>query len=300
MARDWRRAGRAGLWLSGALLAAALAVAASDPLGFQKVGALSAVPLGRFDPATVVDVAPLLRAMPDRGIAGSLTTIYDVLPARKRQRTLVEGWGNCSNLVFGLAIELDAEGVDYEIVHMMPPDHFLDGQGHTVLRAKVALPEGPRVSLVGVSSASIRRTAGRPLDIDDLGHGAIPELTADSFRPEIEDWDRFYSPEFQSDLILGRMSSADLRRYFRFIEAVYVDLGLPPYVEKIAYDGLALVLGYYPTIHAERLAEARRRNPLRFAVQEGSLWTLRLAPLALVASVAAALYGSRRGATGLR
>jgi hypothetical protein len=277
-------------------LGAALAVAASDPVAFQKVGALSGAAIPPFDSATVVDVAPTLRAMPDRGSEGSSTIVYDVLPLRKRQRTLGEGWGNCSSLVFGMAAELDAEGKEYRIVHLMPLEHFLDGTGHTLLRARFALPEGPRLGLVDVAAAAIPRSAGRPLEPEDLGRGEIPGFRLDPVRPESEDWTPFYAEDFQSDLVLGWITSADLARYFRFLETVYVDAGLPPRVEKIVYDGLALVLGFYPTIHADRLAEARQRHRLRFAMHETSLWTLRIAPFLLVASAGLWLYDRRRSA----
>lgn len=291
-----RRRGPVGVTAALALLGAALAVAASDPVAFQKVGAMSGVSIQSFDSATVVDVGPILRAMPDRGIEGSNTTVYDVLPLRKRHRTLDEGWGNCSSLVFGMAAELDAEGKEYRIIHLMPLEHFLDGTGHTLLRAKFAMPEGPRLGLVDVAAAAIPRSAGRPLEPEDLGRGQIPGFRLDPVRPESEDWTPFYAEDFQTDLMLGRITSADLARYFRFLEAVYVDAGLPPRVEKVLYDGLALVLGVYPTIYADRLAEARERHRLRFAMHETSLWTLRIAPFLLVASAGLWLYDQRRPA----
>jgi len=275
------------------LAAAALAVAAADPVAFQKVGALSAEPLEPFASSTVADVVPLLRAMPDRGVEGSLTIVYDVLPARKRERTLVEGWGNCSSLVFGLASELDARGDEYRIIHLMPLDYFLDGMGHTLLQARLALPEGPQPGLVDVIAAAIPRSAGRPLDPADLGRGGIPELELAALRPESEDWRPFYEAGFQRDLILGHITSADVGRYFRFLETVYLDFGLPPRVEKVVYDGLALVLGFYPTIHADDLDEARRRHPLRFGLHRASLWTLRLAPFLLAVSLASWFLGTR-------
>jgi len=292
--RQW---GRAGSLLALVLVAAALAVAAADPVAFQKVGALSAEPLEPFESTSVVDVAPFLRAMPDRGAEGSLTTVYDVLPAQKRERTLVEGWGNCSSLVFGLASALDAQGAEFRIIHLMPLDSFLEGRGHTLLQARLALPEGPQPGLVDVIANAIPRSAGRPLAPADLGSGGIPQLELAALRPESEDWRPFYGAEFQRNLILGHITSADVARYFRFLEAVYLDVGLPPRVEKVVYDGLALVLGFYPPIHAERLAEARRRHPLRFTAHEASLWTLRLAPLLLAASAGLWLYARRRSGT---
>src|SRR5262245_18811888 len=113
-----------------------------EPVAFQKVVALTDDPLPPFDPARAVDVAPLVRAIPDRGPQGSNDTVYEVLPRHRYERSVVEGLGNCSNLVKGLAWYLLQQGDSFEVVHLMPAESFLQGDGHTLLRGKFVLPEG--------------------------------------------------------------------------------------------------------------------------------------------------------------
>lgn len=294
--RDRRRASagrarwRSGLAATALLAVAALAVAASDPVGFQKVAALTDAPPPAFRPAAQIDVEPLVRAIPDRGEAGAQVTIYDVLPERKHRRTVIEGWGNCSNQVFGMAFALRQQGADYEIVHFLPRESYLGGDGHTVIRTRFPLDGRAVVGLVDVVGRAIPLSDGRPLDVTDLGRGEIAGLVFRAIGSHDPRWERFYAGGFQSGVLVGRIPARGVDRYFRFLEASYVDLGLPPRLEKVIWDGAAVVLGFYPPIHVESLADARDGRTLRFLLLAASLWVLRLAPLAALALLASALH----------
>ena len=271
------------------LVGVALCVATVDSVGLQKVAALTDAPLGAFAPTTEADVAKLVRSIPDRGEAGASVTVYDVLPERKHERTVVEGFGNCSNLVFGMAYALRERGVDYEIVHFMPRETFLDGDGHTVIRTRLPLGADAAVGLVDVIGRALPMSGEEPLDVAGLGHGEIARLAFRAIGHHDPHWERFYAADFQRDVLVGRIDAQSVDRYFRFLEASYVDVGLPRELEKVIWDGAAVVLGFYPEVHVASVAEARHGHLLRFCALEASLWVLRLAPAAALLVLAAGL-----------
>jgi hypothetical protein len=82
-----------------------------------------------------VNIDGILRRIP----YNSGATVYEVRPEERYRKTIVQGNGNCSNLVFGLAYLLSEEGYPYQIVHILQVDGFLSGIGHTVIDAPIML-----------------------------------------------------------------------------------------------------------------------------------------------------------------
>ena len=263
------------------VLAASLGLAARSPIAFKMIASLTDEALPAFEARGVIDIASIVRAIPDRGAEGTIDTVFAAHPATRYQRSVVEGYGNCSNLVKGLSWGLLRDGHDFEVVYMLPIETFLNGQGHTVLRANLALPEGPRVGLADVAAAAIPRVGERVLDVGDFA-GAVPPVHLDPLRPESEDWTAFYAADLLADSAIGRTSSAETARWFRFVEAIYIDLGVPEKLEKILYAGIGVVLGVFPPVHVDDLAALRGRHPYAFAQMIGALWGLRVAPLVLL------------------
>ena len=184
--------------LRGARWWRAIGFAAREPIAFQKIASITDTRLPPFEPTTAIDIAPIVRAIPDRGIEGTKDTVFEVHPAHRYQRAVVEGFGNCSNLVKGLSWALVRDGYEFEIVHLLPIHAFLSGQGHTVLRAKLALPEGERTGIVDVAAAAIPRSGGRMLDVADLV-GGRPDAHLDPLRYESEPWQQYYKSAFLED-----------------------------------------------------------------------------------------------------
>ena len=131
--------------------------------------------------------------------------------------------------------------------------------------------------------AAVPRAGQRLLDIGDL-HRALPGVHLDPLRPESEDWSAFYAPEFLGDTVIGRTSSVETAHWYRFLEAIHVDLGVPEKFDKIVYAGIGVVLGVMPPIHvdAHDLELMRAQHPYRFAQMSAALWGLRVAPLVLL------------------
>jgi hypothetical protein len=277
--------------LSLLALALALAAAARSPVTFQKVTALTDAPLPPLEPRTAIDIAAIVRAIPDRGVEGSADTVYEVLPERRYRRSVVEGLGNCSNLVKGLTWALIRDGYAFEVIHFMPIESFLVGDGHTLLRAKLVLPEGgEQIGLADVAAAALPRSGTRLIDLADLS-GDLPDFHLDPLRPESEDWSRFYGREYHDDVAIGRISADATARWYRFLEAIYLDVGLPERADKILYVGIGVALGIYPPIHVQSVEPLRSRHPTEFAVMTAALWTFRVAPLLLLGCAISWLAG---------
>lgn len=269
--------------LSALVLAASLGLAARAPVAFKMINVFSEAPLPAFEVRDSIDIAKIVRAIPDRGAAGTADAVYAAHPGERYERSVVQGFGNCSNLVKGLSWGLLRDGHEFEIVYVLPPASYLEGGGHTILRARLALPEGPRVGLVDVAAAAVPRSAGQVLDVGDLHH-VTTAAYLDQVRPESEDWAPFYTAEFLRGTVIGRTSSAETAHWFRFVEAIYVDLGVPEKLDKIVYAGIGVVLGVMPPIHvdAHDLELMRAQHPYRFAQMSAALWGLRVAPLVLL------------------
>ena len=279
--------------IAALVLLASLGIAGHSQISFKTIAALTDEPLPAFESKDPVDITSIVRAIPDRGPEGTADMVYAAHPAERYQRSVVEGFGNCSNLVKGLTWKLLADGHDFEVVYILPLETFLNGQGHTVLRANLALPEGPRVGLVDVAAAAIPREAGRALDVRDF-QDAVPAVYLDPLRPESEDWTIFYSPEFLSDAVIGRTNRADTARWFRLLDAIYLDFGLPEKVDKIIYVGIGVLLGELPLIHVTNLEVLQSRHPIQFALMNGARWGMRLAPLVLLGCAVFWLVGRVR------
>jgi hypothetical protein len=263
------------------VLVTTLGIAARAPVAFKTIAALTDAPLPELVPQHPIDIARIVRAIPDRGPEGTSDMVYAAHPAVRYQRSVVEGFGNCSNLVKGLTWKLLRDGHDFEVVYVFPIETFLMGRGHTILRANLALPEGPRVGLVDVAAAAIPRTADHVLDVGDFA-SAVPAVYLDPLRPESEDWSYFYSPEFLGDSVIGRTSSAETARWFHVLDTMYLDLGLPEKLDKMVYMGIGVLLGQLAPIHVAHLESLRSRHPHQFAAMNATRWGMRAALLVVL------------------
>ncbi|MFQ5600813.1 MAG: hypothetical protein ACE5G2_09700 [Candidatus Krumholzibacteriia bacterium] len=281
-----------------ALVLVALVGAARKPVAFQKCYAIeerSPLP-ALVAAATPLDVAGFLGSIP---YVDQSTTVYAVHPRERYERTIVQGYGNCSNLVFGAAAHLYETRRDYQIVHTLPRGSFLDGGGHTVLRTRYELNGRTYVGLVDVLEGGIPATAGRPLDLADLQAGAVPDFSIRSLSGKHDASSEFYDALLDQATI-GCIPGAQVNRYFAFLDKTYVALGSAK-LEKYAYDGLAVVLGLYPKIFVDSIADTFAGHHAERRFYLGALWVLRSAvvilPLILLVELNT-LHRTRRRARG--
>jgi hypothetical protein len=265
--------------------------AATSPLAFQKSATIEvAEPAlmslhtrgGRFDVASLME-----RIRYKRG-----EMVYAVRPSDKHASTILGGVGNCSNFSFGLAYELRQTDHDYQIVHLLSPESIVDGDAHTVINTTFQLHGQTYNALIDLAMGGVPYSHDQPLTLDNLRAGELPTAIV---RPNARR--KSNVARYASLRDIAVLTSADVNRYFDFIEAIYVPLGHEK-LEKIVFDALAVTFGFYPKqyVTAESYTSLFRNNRGVLAAALTLLWSMRvlLALLALCLVTWLVLLGRRR------
>jgi hypothetical protein len=256
------------------LVVGALGVAAHQPLLFQKLNTI--VPASEFPPVAHTGEAPLDVARLIGSIPLQSTESWAVDPGLRYRRALVEGAGNCSQLSFGIAYGLERSGTDYQIVHILSPKGLAVGEGHTIVRTYYRVDGSERLGLIDPVFGGLPQVGDRELDVATVDAGPVEGF---SFRPlnaaaKVPPHAVF--GEDLADAVVGYVPPSEVRRYFAFVEAVYVPLGHEK-AEKYLYDGLALALGFLPRVYVPRYDDLMAHFRFEAPLQRAALWTLRSA-----------------------
>ncbi len=269
------------------LVALSLGAAMRAPIAIQKINAIApAQDFAPIDGERSLDVAGVVGAIPYRP-----NSVWTVEPSRKYQQTIVEGFGDCAQKTFGLAYLLDQTGVDYQVIHMLPPDRFLIGGGHTVMRTRYHYRGSEHVGIVDLLEAGLPVSASGYADIDALAAGPLADFRFELLNTETDGTPSFYG-DYLDDVVLAYIPASEIARYFRFLETVYVPLGSER-LEKHLYDGLALMLGFYPTIYVPEYARLVEGREVEWLTYRSALWVLRSALVGMPPLMLAALLGLR-------
>ena len=215
----------------------------TSPVAFQKSASIRFVDETLFmlpEPEMHIDIEAILRPIP----YSDSRMVYEVAPNEKYIQTIEQGHGNCSNLAFGLAYALSEQGHDYQIVHLMPINGFLNGIGHTVLHMPFRLTDERHYGIVDVLEGGLPQTRSGFVHLDTLRNGSLSEASIFSLNQRKDNESPYYD-SFLDTAIVGVIYAQDVEQYFDFLESVYVPLGNKK-LEKIFYDGLSLVCGTYP------------------------------------------------------
>jgi hypothetical protein len=244
-------------------------------MAFQKSAVITDAPLDHRPQAhEAFDVA---RFMGDITFTDRTSTVYEVHPERKYEKTIKEGVGNCSNLCFGTAYELRKRSIPYDIIFFLPRKEFLDGWGHAIVSTTCTLGDSTFDCLVDVLESGLPMSGNRFVERAELYKGGIADFSIHSLNAIHKTNSTFYG-EFLDRSTIGILQGKDIGRYFSFLEKTYIPLGHPK-LEKSVYDGLTVLLGVYPRIHVRSIAET-------FAGSLGTrlwylmvLWILRMGTL---------------------
>lgn len=227
------------------LAATGVFLAAKYPVAFQKVNSIEVVQEGlACTPPTTqrnFDVEEVIGGIP---YAQDPTDVFSILPRVKYEKTIEEGNGNCSNLVFGMSYALLLSGVDFRIVHLMPDD-FLLGAGHTVIRVPMERKGKSFVGILDILNAGIPVSTDVPVDLPALRK--TPKISIASLNPLRMPQQVYYQPAFLNSTVNGCIDSQQVQIYFSFLDRYYVPIGSER-LEKYLYDGLAVFAGAYPSI----------------------------------------------------
>lgn len=173
--------------------------------------------------------------------------VYVPKPELKYQQTIVDGRGNCSNMSFGMSYRLLRDRCDFQIVHILSPNKFLKGVGHTVLNMPYQLDGESRHGIVDVFNAGLPTSDREPITIDQLRSGKLTQpdiVLLNSVRvPQMS----FYE-SFLDSSALAVIEDEEVDDYFKFMDSVYFSVGNTK-IEKYFYETIAFTLGKYPNLY---------------------------------------------------
>lgn len=216
----------------------------TSPVAFQKFSMIKFVEpfeLTLAKPERWIDVKGIIKNIPYKQ---NVEMIYEVEPKQKYQKTIKQGYGNCSNLAFGLAYYLGRHNYKYQIIHLLPPEGFLMGQGHTVINAPYVINGKKHYGIIDILEGGLPTNNGVFIDLNSLRNGGFTNPSILSLNPNKDNTSPYYG-EFLNRSVIGVLAHNEIKSYFDFVESIYIPLGNKK-LEKIFYDGLSIIFGYYP------------------------------------------------------
>ena len=286
----------------GCLLVVAGAVAyflSTQPIAYQKSMALVTTPARESDwsRGPTLDLPGFIRAIPFRGSE----RVNLVRPSQLYKACIQEGAGNCANKSRGLSWFLTNEGIPFQRLDLLPIDGFLEGKGHTLIRTHYTVDGQDRVGVVDMLEGGTPSFRNVPIDLRELQEAAPYSLGLLTFSPRVDDQSDYYG-SFLETVVIGVVEGEQISRYLRYLEHWHVDVGFPSY-ERIAYAGVAIVIGIFPETHvtSEQYEAMRASAPWTFRIAHALTWCARallvLLPLVVVLHIARRLRRQRAGSS---
>ena len=174
--------------------------------------------------------------------------INEVSFARKFQRSVLQGDGNCSNHIGSISWYLltELETDEFNIVHFFPKQLFIEGFGHTVLDAGgiYDIFEGG-VWVKGDESVLTLRDIVSISSLSDRQNFKMKSLN--SYRGNQTG---NYVSEILDLHIIGVTPAKSYSQYVQFIDSIYVPFKNKK-IEKYFYDGVAMLFGKLPAVYVD-------------------------------------------------
>ena len=150
-----------------------------------------------------------------------------------------------------------------------------------------------RIGIIDMQAAGLPQSQGQFVDRKDLETGSLLEYTLLQLNPRRDYSNSYYYTDFLETAHTGSMPAKEVRRYFRFIELIYVPLGNAE-LEKYIFDGLAILLGVYPSIYVASLSSVFEDVQLQRYFFLFALLMMRSLPIFLLLFVLSKIMLSRR------
>jgi hypothetical protein len=209
---------------------------AKNPILFKSVNSFSEINLflDSIQPVEIKYIDELIRPIPYK--SNNELNIYNILPKERYDLTLKNGYGNCSNYVFGASYKLIKDVKEFYILNFYPKHRWAKGAGHTVMLLKidkelviVDLLEGGLVFNLNQENLFSKNQSVDFKSYNSLKDGINP------YFPNVFDYH------------IGIIRSNSVKEYFQFLEMIYIPFGSKK-IEKYFYDGLAVFFGKFPSI----------------------------------------------------
>jgi len=216
-----------------------------SPLAFQKSVVIKASDIDEllYVGNNGIDIEKLIGAIPYKN--GGM--IYEIEPELKFNKTIIKGYGNCSNLSYGLAFYLGKLNHKYNIIAFLHRNDFLDGVGHVVVQTTYKLEGENHSGIIDLLEGGLPKNGEKFLDLKDLIRGDMDNVLIMPFNDDKDDLSPYYG-EFLNNSIIGVITYKEVEEYFDFLKSIYLPLGNKK-LEKYIYDGIAILTGKYPYIY---------------------------------------------------
>jgi hypothetical protein len=258
-----------------------LILAFKEPISFQKLNSIVELSIeNNLVVEKSFDVERLISGIPYKTESSSIP--YS-LPSDRFNQSILDGTGNCADFSFGAAFWLRSKEIDYEVLHFLPINNFLEGQGHTIVRSSFELDGTKEVGLIDFLYGGLITNNDRTLDVTDItaivSQGNPDKIAIRSLSTYHND----ESLEIAVDLslkkyVVGRLLGDDINRYFSFVEFIHFKFG-HRYLEKLFVDGVALLMGVYPKIYVDPNENLLSGLQYKKFIYSTCLWALRLLAL---------------------
>lgn len=191
-----------------------------------------------------LDIEPLIRNIPYQGGYSSA-----VLPRERYQQTIVEGYGECSNLSYGLAYHLGQNDIDYLILHFLDIQQF-PVNGHVAVATHFQIDGEKHTGIVDLQEGGLPFDKDGYIDVPDLTNANIGKVAMRTLNERKQSIAFFYQKNYLDKTVIGVMRRAEVEHYFDFISRYHLNFGGGE-LEKYFYLGLSLLTGKYPTIYLQ-------------------------------------------------
>ncbi len=173
---------------------------------------------------------------------------WEVHPKKKYENSIINGFGNCSNYSQSLIYELTNLKQKGFVFYLLYKDlSFLDGSGHAAVQIKY----NNENIIIDINEAGIPLNNETYLSIDDFDSITSENLNQLKLNKVSDQFNQYFNKEIISKSEIGKVRQKELEDYFRFIENIYVPLGNSK-LEKIFYDSLALLFGFFPSTYVSK------------------------------------------------
>lgn len=176
--------------------------------------------------------------------------VYSVYPEGKYEKTIINGYGDCSTMSFGAAYYILKNNIDFELIHFLPIDSLFKGGGHVVLRVPYNYNGESMVGIVDLAGGGLPSDGEKYLDVLDLKVMNPPFSLIRLNEKAPEYYKNYYKSDYLKKVYFGFTPSNEVDTYFKFINKFYISLGNEK-VEKLIYDGLAILVGKYYSIYVD-------------------------------------------------
>jgi len=172
----------------------------------------------------------------------------DVLPSRRYEKSIENGRGDCSNLAYGAAYLFIRENIDFSILHLLRVPGFPSGEGHVSLEVALQLDGEPKSAILDLLEGGVLQNDDGYISSADLIEDTPQGIIIRPFHPKKDRRSAYYTYKNLARTVLGFTPKKEVARYFKFVDALYINLGHRS-LERYLFDSTALLLGIFPNIY---------------------------------------------------